>query len=81
VPVIVTWTAVANATGYTVGAANTPTGPFTPLATGVTGTSASVTPPASGSYYFAVTATRSNWSGPASPTATTRTVYGNGNCQ
>jgi len=81
VPVVVTWNAVANATGYTVSEATAPAGPYTSLATGVTGTAASVTPSPAGTYYLAVTATRSNWSGPTSPTASTRTTYGNGNCQ
>jgi hypothetical protein len=81
VPVIVSWNAVANATSYGITQAPTSTGPFTPVATGITGTSYSFTPSSAGTYFYEVFATRSTWSGPASaPTLTPRTVGSGGNC-
>jgi hypothetical protein len=80
VPVTVSWTAAALATSYTIGEATTSSGTYTTIATGVTGTSYSYTPP-DGTHYWKVTAIRANWSSPSSaPTPTGRTTLGNGNC-
>lgn len=79
VPVIVSWTSAANAISYTVLQATSFGGPYTPVDSGVVGTSDWITPASPGTYYWRVVANRSNWSSSVS-TAVSRTTQNGGNC-
>jgi hypothetical protein len=78
-PVQLSWTAVAQATGYTISQATSYFGSYTTIATGISATSYSLTPQSPGIYYWKVTATLSAWSSPDSQPVS-RTTASNGNC-
>jgi hypothetical protein len=81
VPVIVYWTASANAASYAVLQATSPSGPYTQVDSGVTGSNDAITPGNAGTYYWKVVANRSNWSSsPSAATPVARTTQSNGNC-
>lgn len=74
--VVVTWAAVANATTYTVyQSTSAASGPYTPVATGVTATTWTSGALGTGSYWYEVSATvGSNWVGANSSATAQRTV-------
>lgn len=72
--IVVSWSAVARATRYTVSDSTVQTGTYTPVATTST-TSTSIAGLASGTYFFEVTATiGSSWDGPPSASTSQRTI-------
>jgi hypothetical protein len=72
----VTWNAVALASTYTISESTTSSSSgFSPVATGVSGTSWTSPALASGSYWFEVAATiGSNWAGPNSSATAKRSI-------
>lgn len=67
--VTVSWNAVTDADSYSVSRSATPTGPFTTLATGVSGLSFTDTAPLAGTAYYVIRATNVVGTGPGSSPA------------